>query len=565
MNSETIKQFMESYFKVNEVDFSIDKNKIYNITFKEVLANKLGKQRKFSFNRTTSDDYGVEYMSLHNDVMKYILRDCISKGLVVKARIGTTELFKDKLNLDKGIFIKKDTRNKDIAIAFLFKISSNNRITENTPEFLRYVIVGYKDAVVLPEDLANEFHNLELQKAEFKFDPKHIDKAHSVAYETLRNDLEYKYSEHETANEEFYEQRKEELKARHEQLQKDCKIEEKKLLDKIDERKYQISRSRTYDSENKYRSDQKRYETELAKLHEENKKKIEQDHYRTEKRIEEEKEKYDFEVNTYLVSCTVFEFDVANLVLQSTDNNEEALMSYNLLTNNIQEYACPICKHNSKKVLLSMDAHFCCEECATYYEEKKAYLCKNDNVEKCTISGNFVPKTKEYYCECCEKYYDKSFLKKDVLGKKTCELCIKNTYHDEPINKKDAIYSKPYNALFKPADVSKCEYSKEQYPLTDLVKTSGTDKIIAKEFLKKCKYTGLTFTPDEMATEDTSTLISDLKEIETQTIKYPKLKENISKNKVGFNENKKWVIVKVKGLLRSKYVVYNKEKHELVK
>lgn len=174
-----------------------------------------------------------------------------------------------------------------------------------------------------------------------------------------------------------------------------------------------------------------------------------------------------------------------------------------------------------------------------------------------------MPKDKDYYCECCEKYYDKSFLKKDVLGKQTCELCIKNTHDNEPINKKDAIYSKPYDALFKPADVSKCGYSKEYYPLKDLVKTSGSDKIIAKKFLKKCKYSGLTFTPGEMATEDTSALIHSLKEIETQTIKFAKLKEAIPKNKVEFSENKKWAIVKIKGFLRSKYLLYNKEKHEL--
>ncbi|MGV8171662.1 MAG: hypothetical protein ACP5OA_03130 [Candidatus Woesearchaeota archaeon] len=210
-----------------------------------------------------------------------------------------------------------------------------------------------------------------------------------------------------------------------------------------------------------------------------------------------------------------------------------------------------------------MDGHFCCESCATYYEERKAFLCKKDNVERCIISGNFVPKTKEYYCECCEKYYDKSFLKKDILGKKTCELCMKKTYNDELINKKDAIYSKPYNALFKPADVSKCEFSKEYYPLQDLIKTNGSDKIIAKVFVKKCKYIGLTFTPDEMSDEHTSKLITDLKETETQVIKYPKLKDNIPKNKVELAENKKWVVVRIKGLLRSKYLVYNKEKHEL--
>ena len=565
MNSETIKEFLESYLKVNGVEWGIDKNNIYTTDFKDVLANKLGKQRKFSFNRTISDDYGVEYMSLNNDVMKYILRDCISKGLIVKAKVNSKYLFRDKIKLDKNILIKNEVRNKDLAFAFLFKISSNNRITENTPEFLRHVIVENKEGIVLSNDLANEFHNMELIEAEFKFDSKDVDKAHSVAYETLRTDLEYKYTEHESANEEFYKKRMEELKQRHEQFVKDCRLEEKKLFDKISEKQYRINHAQSHNTEKKHRSEKEHYEAELLKLKEENQKKIEQDYYRTEKRIEEEKEKYDFEVNTYLVSCTVFEYDISNLTLQSTITNQDAILSYNLLTNQIQEYVCPICKSNSHSVLLSMDGHFCCEQCATYYEEKKAYLCKKDNVEKCVISGKFVPKTKEYYCECCERYYDESFLKKDVLGKTTCELCVKKTHRDEIINKKDAVYSKPYDALFKPVDVAKCTYSKEIYPVTDLIQTSGTDRLIAKEFEKTCKYTKLTFAPNEMASEEMSLLIQNLKEIETHKLKYLKLKKVIPKNKVEFNENNKWAIVKIKGLLRSKYLLYNKINDELQK
>lgn len=565
MNTETLKQFFELYMKINEVDYNIDKNRIYTANFKEILANKLGKQRKLSFNKTISDDYGVEYMSMHNDIMKYILRDCISKGLIVKATISANPLFKDKLKLDKNILIKNESRRKDIAIAFLFKISSNNRITENTPEFLRYVIVGYNDWIVLSDDLANEFHNMELTKTEFKFDPVNVDKSHSVAYETLRADLEYKYTEHESANEEFYKRHVEDLKQRHEQLVKECRLEEKKLLDKISEKQHRVSHSRTYDAEDKYRKEMERHKQDLSKLKEENQKKIEQDHYRTEKRIEEEKEKYNFEVNTYLVSCTVFEYDIANLILLSTITNQEVNLSFNLLTNQLQEYICPICKNKSHNILLSIDGHFCCDQCATYYEEKKVFLCKKDNVAKCLISGKFVPKTKEYYCESCERYYDKPFLKKDIISKTTCELCIKKTNNGEIINKKDAVYSKAYDAYFKPSDVAKCTFSHEIYPLTDLIQTSGTDRLIAKKFEKMCKYTKLTFAPNEMASDGVSLLIQNLKEIETRNIQYPKLKKEIPKNKVEFNENKKWVVVRIKGLLRSKYLLYNKSKNELQK
>lgn len=556
MKQNLFKEFVEDYFKINKVEYTLE-NQIYIVQFKDVLANKLGKTRKFSFNKNISDDYGVEHLSINNDLFKYILRESTTKGQIIKASLDTSILnIKETLKLNKNILIISEKNDKNILIAFLFKISSTNNISETTPEHLRYVLVDYENLKIISEDLANEFHNIPLVESHFKFDTFNVNKAHTTAYEYLIKDLESKYVEHDIANKEFYQERIEELKNRHEEFKKNCKREEKKLEDDIKELDYRISAARSFDAEEKYEKSKNIKEKNLEELKNKNKIDIGNDLFSAQKRIEEEKEKFEFEVKLYLTSCVVSQYDISILKLKSVITNEETEVTYNKLIKEIKNYQCPLCNNASNEVRLSLNGHFCCDNCSSYYSEEKGYLCKKDDVAKCIITGKYVPKKEEFECYSCKGFYDKEHLQKDILKKNVCKLCVKKTYNHEIINKKDAIYSKKYDALFKPSDVKKCEYSLDWYPLTDLEETSGSEKLIAKEFIKKCKIIKLTFTPDEMEGE-TSELANHLKEINTEDLKYKELKTVIPKNKVEYNENKLWCIVKVKGLIMSKYIKYN--------
>ncbi len=564
MKSSLVKKFVLDYLSLSDVKVEEDKNHIYTAHFTEVLANKLGKKRRFTFNREISDDYGVEYISLNNDLTKFILRDSLNKGQLVKATLEIPVKVEEKLKLDKNIFIKKEYKGHELAICFLFKISSTNNISDNNPEFLKFVVVDYKDGYVFPEEISEEFHNFQFSEAKFNFTPDNVPKAHSVAYETLEKYLRTKYLEYENTNRALCEERVKELQKRHEEFKHECRLDEKKKEDRLDYLRTRIVHARTYQAEENYGDQKEKVEQQLKTLKKENIQKANLHFQQTKARIEDEKSQFDFDITVHLVSAIVFQYGVSKLQLQSTITNEVVSVTYNILTNSIQEYPCPICEINAKQFHISINGHFCCPKCSSYEEREKGYLCKKDNVEKCMISGHFVRKNLENQCVSCKRYFDKKYVKKDIVGKRTCQLCVKKTYFGEDINKDDAIFSKKYDAFFKPSDVKKCDYSNEFYPLNDLVETSGSKKLVGKEFIGMCKFTNLTFVKNEMKTEKMSNLVFKMKEISTKQIKYKALQEAINKNTVEFNENKYWAMVRIKGLIRSKYLLYDKMRKRLI-
>ncbi len=563
MNKSILKKFVEDYFSLNNVKFTVNEHNIYTAEFIGLLANKLGKKRSFAFSREVADDYGVEYLSLNNDLIKYILRDSTQKGQLMKAKLNVSMMIKDKLKLNKNVLIKSETNKKELAIGFLFKVSSNDLISETTPEFLQYVVVGYNDGFVFPEEIIEEFHNFEFEDAGFRFDTANVNKCHTVAYESLTSFLNSKYSEHEAANKQHFKQRIEDLKNRHEHFIKVCRIEEKKLKQKLEEWRDKIEHARTYNAKRKYNLAKKKTDKKFKELYNQNKQKIKENFIKTNHRIKKEESKYDFEVKVQLLSAIVFQYDIAHLKLLSSITNEECAITYNKLIKQIQNYVCPICGKNAQEILLSVEGHFCCPKCTSFYSAKKGYLCERDNVAKCFMSGKLVPKNKSFKCYSCERYAENSRLKRDALGKLVCGICSETTYNGEIINKKDAVYSKKYHAYFKPAEVKRCKYSKDYYPKKQLVMTSGSRKSIFKKFIKDCEITGLTFTPNEVNGK-ISKLAMELKEKSSEKIKYPKLKQAITKKQVEFNENKYWALVKVKRLLRSKYVLYDKVNNKII-
>lgn len=563
MNKTIIKAFVEDYFKLNNIDFTIDSNGIYTVTLKDVLANHLGKQRKFCFNREIADDYGVDYLSLNNDFMKYVLRDSTKNGQLLKAKLTLSPLIKKDLKFEKGIKVKAQTIINDIAIGFLFKISSNDTIS-NTPEMLKYEVIGYNNGYIFPEEITEEFHNLEFESTNIKFSSKDITKAHTIAYEHIIQYIESKYNEHENANKSKYAERIEELKQRHEDILNSCKQEEKLKEEKIKEWAYRTEHARTYDVQRKYRDEKLKAESALFNLKQENLKKIESDFIRTERLIKEEESNYNFEIKLQLLSAIIFEYGIIDYKLLSTLNNEECEVSYNLVTNKIEHYACPTCQKEANELHLSKSGHFCCPNCSVYSAEKDEYYCNKDNVDKCQISGNHIPREEEYRCDACNKYFEKQFLNKDILGKQVCTICGKKTKDGKLINKNDGIFSKKYNSHFKPTDVKLCEFSKEYYPNDEVELATGTNQIIAKEFIKLCKSTKLTFSPKEMINEKISGLAGNMRKLNKEEIKYAALKEKVKGKNIEFNENKYWALIKLKGIIKSKYLLYNKSKKKIV-
>ncbi|MBT6773817.1 hypothetical protein HOA91_00455 [Candidatus Woesearchaeota archaeon] len=563
MKQSSIKKFVLDYLESNEIKFSIDKNNIHTVYFKEVLANKLGIERKFTFNREISDDHGVDYLSIHSDLTKFLLRDSLDKGQIVKAVLDFPVKIKDKLNLPETIKIKKQEEKKEIAICFMFKVSSTNT-HENQPEFLKFVIVDYENGTVFPEEISSEFHNFDFKEARFKFNPNNVVKSHSVAYETLEKYLNNKYEESGIVNKALLNKQIEEMESRHDEFKRECKMEVSKQEDRCKYWRERIKASRTIPKEREYRNSLKASEEKLEQFKKENESKTNLNFLNTESRIKDIKNQYDFDINVYLSGSIVFEYNVKKLILQETQSGEEVSLTYNVLSNSIQEYVCPTCEKTPNSFNISINGYFCCPSCSTYQEKDKGFLCKRDNVEKCIITGNFIKKEVNNQCLTCKKYFDKSLFKKDVLGKRTCPLCLIKTYFGDIINKKDAIFSKKHNAYFKPDEVTKCIFSNEYYLLNEVSKTTGSRKTVANKYIEKCKFTGLTFVKNEMSDEGTSKLVTGLKEIDTKNIKYSHLKEVIKKNRVEFNENSFWALARVKGLLKSKYFLYDKKKKEIL-
>ena len=156
------------------------------------------------------------------------------------------------------------------------------------------------------------------------------------------------------------------------------------------------------------------------------------------------------------------------------------------------------------------------------------------------------------------------FLECDILGKKVCLACLQKTHSGEKINKKDALFSKKYNAYYKPSEVKWCSYSNDYYPSKEIGITTGSKKQVAKQFIKECRMSLLTFVVDEFASNGISKFASNLKEIETKKVHYETLREAITRDKVEYNENKYWVIVKFRKLVRSKYLLYDKLKNKII-
>ncbi len=557
-----IKKFVEDYLKVNNISFTIDKNDIYEVNFETVLANKLGKIRKFAFNRQLSDDYGVDYISLNNDMVKFMLRDSITKGMTIKASLNVPFDVNEKVKL-KDIFIKKVTPMTETAIAFLFKVSSTDSNFENKPENLQYVLVDYSECKIIQNDFADEFHNFKLEKAQFKFDSDTVTKAHTVAYEYMISEIDFKYSENEDANKANYEERIEELKRRHEDVIKACRSEESKVNKRISELEDRIDSARTYDKQKDYEKNLQSVKQKLEQLELNNKSIIINSLNSTTFRIQEEKDRFVFDINLYLLSAVVFQYHSQDLLLLSTKTNEEANAKFNDLTKTFS-YLCPICKQSVDEPILSYEGHFCCKECGSFDEQAKAYFCKKDNVERCIITGNYVLKNEENYCEVSKKYYDSSLMITDDLGKRVCLLYIKKTPSGLNINNDDAVFIKDMNAYYSPAEIEKCEYSKEQYPLKNLTFTTGSCKKIKDKYVKTCSFTGLTFSPDDMK-DNISKLGSDLSEVDFETLNIPELKQELKRNKVLFNENKYWTFILQKTFLGQKKYLYDKKKKVLRK
>jgi hypothetical protein len=564
MNQLLVKKFILNYLEGNSIRFEVDENNIYTIYFEDVLANKLGKIRKFTFNREVSEDYGVDYISLHNDITKFILRDSLEKGQVVKAVLEFPVEFKDKLNLPKTVLITKQKKDQRIGICFMFKISSTN-VHENQPEILKFVIVDYEKSIIFPEAVASEFHNFKFSKANFKFSPESIVKAHSVAYENLEKQLKIKYMEHGIVNKAFLDEQINEIQKRHDDLVKELKSAVSSQEERCKAWKNRIKSSQSYKTRVNYEKSLNATRQKLEDLQLENEKKINLHFTQTQIRIDDLKKQSNFDVNVYLEAAIVFQYNVLELSLIENNSNEEAYVIFNTLTKSIQEYNCQTCGTMGQKINISINGHFCCPSCSTYQEKDKGYLCKKDNVEKCMITGNFIKKEEENKCLACNRYFDLELLKLDVVGKKTCPLCLIKTYFGGMINKKDAVFSKKYKSCFKPSDVKKCELSNDYYPLSDISITTGSGKLVANEFIKKCKYTNLTFVKDEMKDDRTSKFVFNLKEKNTKDLKYKLLQEEIKKNVVEFNENQLWAVVKIKGLLREKYILYDKKRKEIVK
>ncbi len=563
MKQSSIKKFVLDYLDSNEIKFELDKNHIYTAKFEEVLGNKLGLERKFTFNREISDDYGVEYISRYSDLTKIFLRDSLNKGQIVKATIEFPVKIEDKINLSKTILIKKQQDNKSTAICFMFRISSTN-VHDNQPDSIKFIIIDYEKCSIFPEEITSEFHNFDFKKSTFKFDPKNVVKSHSVAYGTLEKELNQKYEEYGDVNRALLDKQIKEMEDRHENFKRECKIEISNQKEKCNYFEKRINAARTTAKERDYRKELNSAENKLELIETENKKRINLNFVNTETRIDDLKNQYDFEVNVYLVGAVVFEYGIKELTLHETQSDEEINLTYNLLSNSIQNFICPTCSNESTSFNVSVNGHFCCHSCSTYQENNKGYLCKKDNVEKCVMTGSYIQKKKKNQCETCEKYFDKSLLKKDIMDKITCPLCLVKTYSGELINKKDAIFSKKYQSNFKPDDVTKCSFSGDYYLLNDISTTTGSGKIVANEHIFECKYTRLTFVKNEMYDDKTSKLVSELKEIKKSEIKFDQLRDSIKKNMVSFNENKLWALVRTKGLLRFKYILYDKKKKEVI-
>lgn len=565
INHEEIKKFVELFLKQFDIQYTIDKNNIYNVKLEEILANKLGKEIRFTFNKQISNDYGVSYIHPKSKILLSFINYSLKFGIESYGKLN-------KKRALKNIYLEKYSSKIQIintelafnkAIVFLFKISSSNKISDSDPEKLKYYFYDLNSKEII-KSLSDEFHNLIIEDNKFKIEKEKVLEVYRVVLEYIDNDLGKIYDEYENINNKTYEKRKEELENRHLEYKKGLQINETKIESQIEDLNNRILGSRTITREEEYRQLLNKKKDELQRLRLNSTDLIKKHYERITKDITEESKKYEFEVNINLQSVICLEYPVELLTIKTLEN-EKIVLTSNLILDNSIQFICPSCNFVAKDLRISFSDYFCCENCSKSFEN--SYVCPRDKTVQCSMTGEILKPNTKNLCEYCNNHYKKEFLTKSYENKNICSLCSYDCQISglkAPKNHLINISSK--DLLVLPNYTAKCDFTKDNYLKDDLKETTGDKKLISIENIKKCKKLNLTYSPENMDGEY-SKLFKNLKDLEISEIRTEDLKKLIPNKikKCKYSEDKYKILICYTKLFMDNYIIYDKKTKEINK
>ncbi|VVB81431.1 Uncharacterised protein [uncultured archaeon] len=561
MRETTIKTFVEEFLKLNKVKHSMDSNGVYTVNFDGLLANKLGKKVNFTFSRQTADDYGAEYAHPASHLIKTLSAFAAGQGLITRAKLDIKG--KGTVEFDKSVSANKGNEGMRLAGAFLFKIASSNRITEEEPEKLRYVVITQEGSVI--EDAGELIDMAEKQPSKVTLENEKATRMFKQATNHLENYLEFIHKENEAANQAHYQDWLTEAREKLNEVKRDCLKEENRLKKAIDEAKrlaYTSTRVRTPE---KHLENVKKLEKELEALQIKNEERIEKETNSLTRRAEQEKEKYLFSISVDLCSALIFEYPAQAYTLTSAKKPDESVkVTFSKLTNNIEPFDCPGCKKQTQTSYASYEGWLCCDSCSTINPTLKARLSTKDKVQKCIITGEFVPMSKNFKCSCCNKYFKKEFLQEDFEKDLVCEACkVTCPFTGTILSKKKGILCEDIQKRVHPSYALRCDHTQKYYSKAHIVQTTGDCLNVNRADAIVCKKLGLTFARKNTQ-NGISTLYLNAQEIEKEKIPYAELRNQIKAKKAKFAENKCVAICIEKGWMAESIYIWNKKKKEFI-
>lgn len=560
MREASIKSFVEEFLKLNKVKHSVDSKGFYTANFDGLLANKLGKTMRFTFSRQIADDYGAEYAHPASHLIRTLSAFAAGQGLITRAKLDIKG--KGTVEFDKSVNANKGNDEMRIACAFLFKIASSNRITEEEPEKLRYVVVTQGGSVI--EDAGELIEPADKQPSKVALENEQATRMFKQAANHLENYLEFIHKENETANQAHYQDWLTEAREKLNEVKRDCLKEENNLKNAIREAKrlaYTSTRVRTPE---KHLETGKKLGKELESLQIKNEELIEKETNSLTRRAEQEKEKYLFSISVDLCSALVFEYPAQTYTVTSAKKPEESVqVTFSKLTNSIEPFNCPGCKKQTQTIYGSYEGWLCCDSCSTINPTLKTRLSSKDKVQKCIITGEFVPMSKNFKCSCCNKYFKKEFLQEDFEKDLVCEACkVTCPFTGTVLSKKKGILCEDIQKRVHPSYALRCDHTQKYYSKAHIIQTTGDCLNVNKKDVIVCKKLGLTFARKN--TQDgTSTLYLNSQELEKGKIPHEELRNQVKAKKVKFAENKCVAICMEKKFIGERIHVLNKKEKKI--
>ena len=556
INVKEIKDFVELFLEEFDIEHSIDKNLIYHVKLEDFLANKLGKEIKFTFNRQTANDFGVSHIRPKSKILTTFLTYAIKHGNESYGRIEPKKSLQNN-SFDKykeNIKIIKKSTSYNNAVVFLYKISSTNKISDTEPERLKYYFFDLESKQII-KSLSEEFHNLHIEGHTFKLSKEKLQEASNIVSDHVNKELSLIYEQYENINSEHLKDRKKDFDKRYNDYKKTLESNEKKLERKISELDRKILNARSFDTRRNYQAGLNKKQDELEKLKIQHNKILKKHYEKLDRELTLEIKNYEFEVNVNLQSIICLEYPIEKLEI--TNSHESKLeINNNLILNNSIQFKCPTCSKIAKEFRLSIEDHFCCENCSKPF--KKYYVCKKDNVVESVMTGETLLPIKENQCEYCKEYIEPEHMVKSFEGKNICICKQQCDLTGQFASKEDLIHLEHNNLNVLKTEADKCNYSNKYFLKSDLEIATGEKKLIASKYLNECKKTKLKFNPENFG-EKYSNLYENLKEITYDLIKIPEIKELVPKGKCKMSENTSYILVSYFKFFKENLVLYDKE------